>query len=276
MDLHTINTIAAHEVKINVRNRWTLIFATVFGALALAASYFGLVTAEVVGFQGFSRTSASLLNLALYLLPIVSLTMATLGFTGEANASPLLFSQPVSRSDILAGKVIGLFVSLLAATLGGFGLAGLVIATQVGSAGVYRYLAFVALTILLTLVFLSLGAMVAMLAGTKAKAFGFALFVWFFFVLFYDLLVIGFTFVFKERTANVFVFLSLFGNPVDMVRVSSLIILDGTTIFGPAGAALVKFLHGTVSCHLTLLAWLAAWIIAPLLIAGRILRRLDL
>lgn len=276
MDLHTINTIAAHEVKINVRNRWTLIFATVFGALALAASYFGLVTAEVVGFQGFSRTSASLLNLALYLLPIVSLTMATLGFTGEANASPLLFSQPVSRSDILAGKVIGLFASLLAATLGGFGLAGLVIATQVGSAGVYRYLAFVALTILLTLVFLSLGAMVAMLAGTKAKAFGFALFVWFFFVLFYDLLVIGFTFVFKERTANVFVFLSLFGNPVDMVRVSSLIILDGTTIFGPAGAALVKFLHGTVSCHLTLLAGLAAWIIAPLLIAGRILRRLDL
>ena len=276
MDYQIIMTVAAQETRINVRNKWTLVFALVFGMLALAISYFGLVTAAVVGFQGFTRTCASLLNLVLYLIPIVALTMATLGFTGDVNASQLLFSQPVTRTEILLGKVLGLSVSVVGATLGGFGMAGLLIASRVGTQGLTRYVAFVGLAILLEIIFLSLGAMVTMLTGKKSKAFGFSLFVWFFFVLFYDLLVIGLAFVFKERTANLLVFLSLFGNPVDMVRVSSLITLNGPTIFGAAGAALMKFLGGSWTANLALLLGLFLWVAGPLLIAARALRRQDI
>jgi Cu-processing system permease protein len=276
MDCHVITTIAGQETRINIRNKWALIFALVFGVLALAISYFGLATAAVVGFQGFTRTCASLLNLVLYLIPVVALTMATLGFTGEANASQLLFSQPVTRTEILVGKVLGLSLSVVAATLGGFGLAGLVIASRIGTEGLARYLAFVGLAILLEITFLSLGAMVAILTGKKSKAFGFSLFVWFFFVLFYDLLVIGFAFVFKERTANLLVFLSLFGNPVDMVRVSSLITLNGASIFGAAGAALIKFLGGPVTGNLPLILGLLLWIAGPLLVSIYALRRQDI
>ena len=58
---------------------------------------------------------------------------------------------------------------------------------------------------------------------------------------FYDLMVIGGTFLFKERTANAFLFGSLFGNPVDMVRIAGLITLNGKDIFA-GGAALCGFL----------------------------------
>jgi len=276
MDFNTVTTIAHQELKINIRNKWTLVFAGVFGAIALAISYFGLVTAGFVGFQGFTRTSASLLNLVLYLIPIVSLMMGTLSFTGEKSASELLFSQPVTRSEILLGKILGLFLSITTATFLGFGLAGLVIASQVGTGGLTRFLAFVGLGLLLALVFLSLSAMVAVLSGKKTKAFGFSLFLWFFFVLFYDLLVIGLTFVFQAKTANLFIFLSLFGNPVDMVRVSSLIMLNGTPIFGAAGAALVKFLGGQLASNLLLISGLGIWVISPLLISDRVLRKQDI
>jgi len=276
MDLSRVAIVAAQELRINVRNKWTLIFAVVFGALTLAISYFGLVTAAVVGFEGFTRTCASLLNLVLYLIPIVALTMATLGFTGEANASQLLFSQPVTRAEILLGKILGLALSMGAATLGGFGLAGLVIASQVGTQGLMRYLAFVGLAILLELIFLSLGAMVAILAGKKSKAFGLAVFVWFLFVLFYDLLVIGFASVFKERTANFLVFLSLFGNPIDMVRVSSLITLNGPAMFGAAGAALLKFLGGATAGNSLLIFGLLLWIVGPLVVSVFALRWQDI
>jgi Cu-processing system permease protein len=276
MDYQIIMTVARQESRINIRNKWTLIFALVFGALALAISYFGLVTAAVVGFQGFTRTCASLLNLVLYLIPIVALTMATLGFTGEANASELLFSQPVTRTEILLGKLLGLSVSVAAATLGGFGLAGLLIASRVGPEGLTRYIAFVGLAILLEIAFLSLGAMVTILTGKKSKAFGFSLFVWFFFVLFYDLIVIGFAFVFKERTANVLVFLSVFGNPVDIVRVSSLTTLNGPAIFGAAGAALMKFLGGAETANVVLILGLMLWIAGPILVSIRALRRQDI
>ncbi|HYL97598.1 MAG TPA: ABC transporter permease subunit, partial [Blastocatellia bacterium] len=132
MDFNAVTTIARQELIINIRNKWTVIFAGVFGVLVLAISYFGLATAGSIGFQGFARTSASLLNLVLYLVPLVSLIMGTLSFTSEKTTGEMLFAQPVSRSDILAGKIAGLFASIFTATLIGFGLAGIVISVKAG------------------------------------------------------------------------------------------------------------------------------------------------
>lgn len=276
MDFNAVKTIARQELVVNIRNRWTLIFAALFGALALAISYFGLVTAGAVGFQGFARTSASLLNLVLYIVPLVALTMGCQSFTSEKGASELLFAQPVTRSEILLGKLAGLFASMTTATVAGFGLAGIVIAAKAGTAGATRYPAFVGLSLLLALVFLTLAALVSTFCHRKAKAFGLALFLWFFFVLFYDLLVIGGTFLMRERAANQFIFASLFGNPVDMVRVAGLMALDGKEIFGAAGASLVRFLGGDRAGFSLLLAGLLAWVIALFALAQRLLKRQDI
>ena len=93
MNLAPIFTIAGQETRISMRNRWTLLFAGVFGLLALAISYFGLVTEGYAGFQGFARTTASLLSLVLYLVPLVALTMAT--------------PMPFVRFFFLRGNVLG-------------------------------------------------------------------------------------------------------------------------------------------------------------------------
>jgi len=276
MDFNAVRTIARQELVINIRNKWTLIFAVAFGALVLAISYFGLVTAGAIGFQGFARTSASLLNLVIYVVPLVALIMGTMSFTSEKALSELLFAQPVTRTDILLGKLIGLFTSIFTATLIGFGLAGLVIAAHAGNDGLLRYPMFVGLSLLLALIFLSLSALVSAMCHRKAKAFGAVLCLWFFFVLFYDLLVIGGTFLLNERSANLFIFSSLFGNPVDMVRVASLIVLDGKEIFGIAGAALMRFLGGEIGSVMLLMAGLASWVVAPFLLARRLLNRQDI
>lgn len=276
MDTNAIKTIARQELVINIRNRWTIVFAGAFGILVLATSYFGLVTGGMVGFQGFARTSASLVNIVLYLVPLVALIMGTLSFTSEKSAGELLFSQPVTRTEILLGKFLGLFVSILTATVVGFGLAGVVIAANAGTYGSLRYPALVMFSLWLALIFLSLSAAISALCRRKSKAFGVALFIWFFFVLFYDLLVIGATFLVNERTANKLIFGSLFGNPVDMVRVASLMTLNGKDIFGAGGAALLKFLGGETASFALLLVALSLWIVAPLFVAQRLLRRQDI
>lgn len=276
MDTDAIRTIARQEWVINIRNRWTLVFACVFGVLVLAISYFGLVTGGSVGFQGFARTSASLLNMVLYIVPLVALVMGTLSFTSETSASELLYAQPVTRGEILLGKFIGLFASIFTATLIGFGLAGIIIAAKAGTEGAWRYPAFVAFSLLLALIFLSLSAFLSAICRRKTKAFGVALFVWFFFVLFYDLLVIGGTFLFKERTANTLIFGSLFGNPVDMVRVASLMTLNGKDIFGAGGAALLRFLGGETLSLVILMISLSLWVVAPLVAAQLLLKHQDI
>jgi Cu-processing system permease protein len=276
MNFAAMLTIAGQESRINIRNRWTLLFASVFSILALAISYFGLITEGYAGLQGFERTTASLLSLVLYLVPLVALTMATLSLTGDRGAAELLFSQPIARTEILLGKILGLFGSMLTATLFGFGVAGTFIALQVGTDGLLRFLSFAGISLLLALAFLSIGALVAVWGVTRARAFGLALFVWFFLVLFYDLIVMGTAFLLKEKAANLLISLSLFGNPVDAARVAGLISAGDATIFGAAGAAFVKFLGGGAMSQLVILSALLAWTAGPIALAGRILRGRDL
>ena len=276
MNFHSISTIARQELTVNIRNRWTIIFAGVFSVLVLAISYFGLVTAGTIGFQGFARTSASLLNLVLYVIPLVALTMGTLSFTSDVSANELLYSQPVSRVDVMLGKLIGLFAAIVTATCIGFGLAGVIIGVQVGTQGASRYPILVGFSLLLALIFLSLSMLISVVCRRTTKAFGLSVFAWFFFVLFYDLLVIGSTFLFTERTANTLIFGSLFGNPVDIVRVSCLMLLDGRDIFGAAGAALLKFTGGEAAGLAILAVTLAVWIIAPAGLAHTLMRNQDL
>ena len=276
MDINAVATIARQELVINIRNKWTAIFAVVFGGLALAISYFGMLTAGAIGFQSFARTSASLLNLTLYVVPLLSLMMGALSFTSEKSMGEMLFAQPVTRAEILLGKLAGLFASILIATLVGFGLAGGVIALKSGAGGALRYHAFVALSLSLALVFLTMSALVASVCQRKMKTFGMMIFLWFFFALFYDLVVIGATFLMKERAANTFIFVSLFGNPVDIARVACLMILDGKEVFGAAGAALVKFTGGEGASFALLIGGLVLWMIVPFLLARHALNRQDI
>jgi len=268
--------IAREELTINIRNKWTLIYAGVFSLLVVGISYFGMMTEGFAGMQNFTRTSASILNLVLYIVPLVALIMGTLSFTGDKGSTELLFSQPVSRAEVLLGKFLGVFFSMALSTLIGFLLAGFIIIAGSGTEGMTRYMAFVALSLLLSLVFLSLSVVTATVSRRKSKAFGLALFLWFFFVVFYDLLAIGGTLLLEGQAANTFLFVSLFGNPVDMVRVASLISLDNVTIFGAAGAALIRFLGGPDWSIAFLLLALTVWVAAPLLLSHRLLMRQDI
>jgi Cu-processing system permease protein len=276
MDVRTIFEIGRHELTINIRTKWTVIFAVAFGILVVGIAYFGIMAEGFSGMENFTRTSASMLNLVLYLVPLVALTMGTLSFTGDRGITELLFAQPISRSEVLLGKLAGLLASLSLSMLAGFFAAGAVIMTFNGEEGLLAYGSFVLLSLMLAFVFLCISASIATINRRKAKAFGGALFLWFFFVLFYDLLALGITLLLGGQTANYFLFISLFGNPVDMVRVAALILLDNVTIFGAAGAALLRFLGGPGLSVALLAVGLGLWIAGPLLLAQKFLRDQDI
>lgn len=275
MEFRPIVEIAHQELTISVRNRWTIIFAGVFALLVIGISYFGIMAEGFSGMQNFTRTSASLLNLVLYIVPLVALVMGTLAFTGDKGSTELLFSQPLLRSEVLLGKTLGVFSSITLSTLVGFAFAGTIVVTSSGPEGLPKYLAFVGLSLALALAFLAISVLVAIACKRKMKAFGVSLFLWFFFVLFYDLLALGGTLMLKGKAANMFLFLSLFGNPVDMVRVATLVLLDNVTIFGAAGAAMLRFFGGSSASIGLLTAGLFVWIGGPLVFSVRLLKRQD-
>src|SRR5215467_7111437 len=132
MNTKSIITIARQELIISLRNRSIISFAAVFGVLALAISYFGTVTAGAAGLQGFERTAASLLSLVLYLVPLLGLMLGTLNVSADRASNELLFAQPVTRTEILYGRLLGLFAAMCAPMIAGFAAAAGVILAQVG------------------------------------------------------------------------------------------------------------------------------------------------
>ena len=148
--------IARQEFIINRRNRWVVLFAVLFALLSLALAYFGMITSGYSGFQDFVRTSASLINLGGFLLPLFALLLGVFSFLTNREYLEILATQPVSRSGVLLGKYFGLLLSVLAAATLGFGLPGIVISTAIGLEGATTYLVVVAFSCILAAIFTGL------------------------------------------------------------------------------------------------------------------------
>lgn len=275
MEWQPIWVIAQRELLDALRSRVIWMFAAVFAIFALGLSYFGLVGAGYAEVTGFAKTSASLLNLVLILFPLVALFLGTSSMTSEQGALELLLSQPVTRSEVMVGKFLGLACTLVASTLVGFGAAGLVIALRTGGADVGRFLALTGLSCALEVAFLSLAMLIAAVTNSRVRALGAAVATWFLAVILYDLLVVGGAVLVGAKQLSGALVLLLLLNPVDLVRVLGIISLDSVTAFGATGASLIRMFGATGALVVLSLA-LIAWMVLPLVLALRRFQRADL
>jgi len=268
--------LARQEFALHRRNRWVVSFAVLFTTLSLAVAYFGMITSGYTGFQDFVRTSASLINLGGFLLPLFALLLGVFSFLTHREYLEILATQPVSRREILLGKYLGLLISVLAAAALGFGLPGAIISASIGFEGAGTYLLVVLFSCLLAAVFTGLSVLIALLTGRRPVALGIAIAVWIFFELVYGLLMLATTLYLPAATVKTVLLVGLGGNPVDVVRVLSLLQVGGPALFGPAGATLIKLTGSATVATAIGLAVIAAWIVVPLAIAIEVFKRQDL
>lgn len=268
---------ARQELLLAVRSRWLQLFAAVFAGLSLAVAGAGYVLSGGHGLQDFGRTAASLVQLVLLLVPLMSLSFGVLALTPERGISELLFAQPVARTHILAGRYLGLFASLAAAQAIGFGLAGLVLYEQAGALDLGAFVAVVAVSLALTAVFLSMAAMLTPTsAGRRARALALALVVWFVAVILYDVAVLGVASLVRSGTASRLLMTAALVNPIGAARIVALTAVEGPAAFGAASLALLRFIGGAPAVMLLGSLSLAFWSIVPLIIAAWRLDRADL
>lgn len=274
MDLRVMTLIAQRELLDALRSKLIWVFSGLFAVFALGLSYFGLVGAGYAEMTGFARTTAGLLNLVLFLFPLVALFLGTSSMTSDKGALELLLAQPVTRAEVLVGKFLGLSATLVASTLTGFGVAGCAIALRTGAADVGRFLALTGLSCALSVCFLSVAMLLAVVAGTRARAMGAAVATWFGSVILYDLLVVGGAVTIGAKQLSGAFVLMLFLNPVDVARVLGVLSLDSATAFGATGASLMRLL-GESGATLSLVAALVAWMALPVSVALWRFRRVD-
>jgi Cu-processing system permease protein len=274
--LGPVLTIAQRELIETIRSRWVALAAALFAVLALALAAFGMRSVGAAGFGGFNRTAIGLLNLVLYLVPLLALLLGINSMAAEREDGPLevLLAQPIARSTVVFGKFCGLAAALVAALGGGFGIAGLAIGIAGADADAGGYVLLILRSIGLGLAFLSLGLWIASAATTRLRALSWGLLLWVATVLLYDLVIVGATALFGGTALRAALGLLLVANPVDLVRVGTLIHLGGAETFGLTTQALIGFLRGPYGSAL-LAGALLAWIVLPLLGASRTFARRD-
>jgi Cu-processing system permease protein len=264
VEARTVVAFAAKELRDARRNRWFLLYTAALAALSLAISGLAVSEQGAYGMAGFGRTTASLVNLIMLVVPLMGLTLGAQSLAAERERGTLLyvFAQPVTPGEVFVGKFLGLSLALLASLALGFGLSGLVISWRVGGAHVSSYLTLCSLSVGLSLASLGIGFLISAATRRASTAVGVAIFVWLVVVLLGDLGLMGTALVLRLDVDTLFG-LAL-GNPLQVFKIAAIAGSHGTVeVLGPAGI----YAYRTFGAGLLplLVAVLVAWVVAPML-----------
>ncbi|MCK6580644.1 MAG: ABC transporter permease [Anaerolineae bacterium] len=274
IDFANVWAITLKELRDALRNRWFIVFTIAFAVLALALSALTQNSGSLTRTVSYSRTAASLINLVMLFVPLISLTLGSANLVGDRETGALfyLLAQPVSRVEVLLGKYLGLAGALLATLTLGFGAAGAALALQGSLQDAGGYLFSVVLAYLLALAMLSLGFLMSTLARRTTAALGGALFLWLLLVFIGDLGVMGASVAMRLPIETVFTIVVV--NPLQMFKIASILTIQASLdVLGPAGMyAADQF--GRLLLPL-LLSGLVLWIVIPLAAALSLFARQE-
>jgi Cu-processing system permease protein len=271
---HRVGVVAREEFRQALESRWLFGFTALLAALVLGLSFFGMAQSREVGFQGFARVTLSLMNLVLFIVPLTGLMLGVTSVTGGSGALPLLLAQPVSRREVLAGKLVGLGGALTVAQLVGFGAGGVVVALSAGADQVRGFAVLAGLSIALGWLMVSTSLMIAVLRPDRLKAMSTALFLWLLLVVAYDLVVLGATTLLGGLPLQRVLVPALLLNPVDIARVLTTLAVGSGALFGPTSAVLMQLAGTTAGIGIGLLV-LVVETIVPAAIAMWVFERRD-
>ncbi|MDX1692228.1 MAG: ABC transporter permease subunit [Ketobacteraceae bacterium] len=265
-------TIARKELYDSFRNRWLMAISIVFATLALGIAWFGAAAAGHVGYASTPATIASLASLGIFLIPLIALLLAYDAIVGEDEGGTLLLllTYPLSRTQLLLGKFLGHGLTLALATLIGFGVAGVAIALLVEDVDIgsllVAMLRFIASTVLLGWGFIALAYGVSVRVSEKPVAAGLALAIWFFFVLIFDLMLLGILVASEGRfSADLMPWLLLL-NPTDIYRLLNIVAFDAAAQLSGVLSLGADLPFGAGGLWAALIMWFAVPLMGALLL----------
>lgn len=275
--MNNVLIIAAKEIREGMRNRWVLATTLLLATLALTLTFLGSAPTGNVGASRLDVVIVSISSLTIFLVPLIALLISHDAIVGEMERGTmlLLLGYPVGRAQIVLGKFLGHLAILCFATICGYGAAAIALMIMGGATDPQSWLAFLSMTgssILLGAVFIAVGYVVSALAAERSTAGGVAIAVWLFFVLIYDMALLGVLVAMQGRSLPTGLLdVLLLANPTDTFRLLNLGSGGAAALSGMGGLAKNSILTGNA-----LFATLCVWIVAPLSVASLIFARKEI
>lgn len=252
-----------------VRSKWLLLVALLFTFVFVAIVMIQQMALPDV--EGFTRQTASFLNLLLFLLPLFTLTIGSMSVAGDIESGwfSLLKTYPISLSQYIFGKFIALSGAFFFIVAFAFGVV-LLLGSVLG--GVKLPFPFIILALLLIVVCASLSILIGTFAQNRLHALAVSLVVWAFFLLLlsYALMAVGT--VVAGHILQKLTIIMLHVNPVEWLRFAYFMIADQATVLGPTYYELIQFYESFWGKIIFVLVTVL-WVILPLWIAKLALKK---
>lgn len=249
------------ECRQLLRSKWlqivTFLFVVVFTAILMIQH---LAMPDVTG---FTRQTAALLNILLFLLPLFMLTIGSMNLASDIETGwfDLLRTYPMNTLKYTLTKYIALCIAFMGITLlaisVSFFLGGIV-------GGVQLPWYFILLTAIMLLIFNAIALFVGSLSKNRLHALAIGLGIWSFVTLIFSYVVMAIGTLVAEHVLQKVVIVLMHMNPLEWIRFSYFLWSEQTAVLGPAFYDVSAFYQTPVGivvyCIMTI-----AWIILPLL-----------
>lgn len=182
-----------------------------------------------------TRQSMMLLNMVLQLAPLMGVLLSSLSLSGERSdgMTRLLHTYPLTETQYVIGKFLGLFLALICAVLAGTMIAYVSLAVF-GQGGSLQAIGALLLTsIPLLSAFSSLGLWLGSRVRSRLNAIAGSLFLWFFLVYIYGMGVMAALPILPRTMQEGALAILLTLNPVEAVRIGAVFWQGQGYIYGP-------------------------------------------
>jgi Cu-processing system permease protein len=243
-----------------LKNKIVVIYTLVLALLAWSA--FSLE-------DNITKGLLTVLNIVLFTVPLVSVLFATIYLYNSSEFIELLLSQPIKRKKIWNSLFFGLSIAMILAFFVGAGIPLLVYSPDTVG------FMMIAIGCLISVVFVALAFLSAIVTRDKAKGIGIAILIWLYFALLFDGIVLFLLFQLSDYPIeNAMVAITAL-SPIDLARIQILLHLDVSAMMGYTGAIFKDFFGTQIGLLISFLL-LLLWVAVPYLISLVKFRKKDL
>lgn len=207
-------------------------------------------------------------NLILLIVPLTSSLFSTISLYNSFDFTRVLLTQTLSRNKVFTANLIAINFSLIFAFLFGIGI------PFVMFSGGEKIFVFLFTGLMLSLIFCNLSAAVVYKVSDKVKGIGTVLFIWLYFSIIYDGLMLLFVQAMSDYPIEEYAMSLCLLNPIDMCRILIMFNMDISVLMGLTGAVIQKFL-GSSTGKIILTIGLSIWAIVPYYIAQSFFSKKD-
>ncbi|WDT67209.1 ABC transporter permease subunit [Cloacibacterium sp. TD35] len=220
-----------------------------------------VISWSVLGLDSnYTKATLSLLNIVLLVVPLVSIIFSTIYVYNSSQFIELLLSQPIARGKIWFNIFIGLSSALILAYLIGCGVPILLYSS------IETGFSLIIIGVMLSVIFTAFAMLSSIVSRDRAKGIGISIFVWLFFAIIYDGILLVLMFQFADYPIEGIMATLAAINPIGLARIFVLLQLNISAMLGYSGAVFKEIFGSGGGMGISMVI-LFIWIAVPFLLS---------